>query len=51
VISISPQSRVAPLRQPTTASDVIGRIETTNHTYIRRATWNSSKINAKCKWF
>jgi len=51
VISIPPQSRASSWRQPTAASNVIGRSDTTNYTYIRRAIWNSSKINAKCKWF
>jgi len=49
VISIPPQSRASPLCQPTAARHVIGQIGAIKHTYIRRATWNSSKINTK--WF
>jgi len=49
MIPILPQPRASPLCQSTAASDVIGRTGATNHTYIRRATWNCLKINAKHK--
>jgi len=50
-VSPIPPHRTSTLRQPTAVSDIISRTEATNHTYIRRATWNSLKINAKRKWF
>jgi len=49
MISIPSQPRASPLHQPTAASDIIGRKPRT--TYIRWATWNPLKINAKRKWF